>query len=53
MQWAALGSYMQRPMSIGDGMEGMVMNRLISPSPNLVHAVPVRTPSANGSHTGL
>jgi hypothetical protein len=40
-------------MSVGNGMEGMVMNGPISPSPNLVHAVPVRTPSVNGSCAGL
>ena len=44
---------MQRPTSVGNGMEGMVMNRLISPSPNLVHAVPMRMPSMNGSRAGL
>jgi enhancer of polycomb-like protein len=53
MQWAAVGLHMQKPMSVGNGMEGMVMNGWILPSPNLVHAVPMGTPSANGSHAGL
>ena len=53
MQWAAVGLHMQKPMSVGNGMEGMVINGWILPSPNLAHAVPMGTPSANGSHTGL
>jgi enhancer of polycomb-like protein len=53
MQWAAVGSHMQRPTSVGNGMEGVVMNGSISPSPHLAHAGPVRTPSANGSRAGL
>ncbi|KAJ7623472.1 enhancer of polycomb-like-domain-containing protein [Roridomyces roridus] len=42
-------------MRPGSGMEGAAMNGSMSPSPNNRHAVavPVRTPSANGSRNGM
>jgi enhancer of polycomb-like protein len=50
MQW--MSSPMQRPASVVNGVDGQ-MNGIHVASPNGVHAVPVRSPSANGSRPGM
>lgn len=49
MQWSGQ-TPLQRPGSVVNGLEGAVVNggMPMSSSPNIGHAVPVRTPSANG-----
>ncbi|KAF9483666.1 hypothetical protein BDN70DRAFT_799389 [Pholiota conissans] len=50
MQW--MNSPMQRPASVVNGIDGQ-MNGVHVASPNVGHAVPVRSPSANGSRPGM
>jgi len=49
MQWAAGNS--QKAGSVMNGMDGQTLNGAHSPNPG--HAVPVRTPSANGTRPGM
>lgn len=49
MQWT--GS-LQRPNSVTNGLDAVVLNGSISPTPTMGHTVP-RTPSANGSRAGM
>lgn len=53
MQW--MNSPMQRPGSIVNGVNGMdgQVNGVLAQSPNIGQAVPVRSPSANGSRPGM
>lgn len=50
MQW--MNSPMQRPASIANGLDSQLNGAAIA-SPNPAHAVPVRSPSANGSRAGM
>jgi enhancer of polycomb-like protein len=50
MQW--MNSPMQRPPSIVNGLDGQLNGAAIA-SPNPAHAVPARSPSANGSRAGM
>ncbi|KAF8966069.1 enhancer of polycomb-like-domain-containing protein [Flammula alnicola] len=54
MQW--MNSPMQRPASVVNGIDSQLngqLNGTLVSSPNLGHAVPVRSPSANGSRAGM
>jgi len=50
MQW--MNSPMQRPTPVANGLDSQLNGAAIA-SPNPAHAVPARSPSANGSRAGI
>jgi len=50
MQW--MNSPMQRPTPIANGLDSQLNGTAVA-SPNPAHAVPARSPSANGSRAGM
>ncbi|TFK38452.1 enhancer of polycomb-like-domain-containing protein [Crucibulum laeve] len=53
MQWSTVATPMQRPGSAMNGMDAQGMNGVgVAASPNLGHAVPVRSSSVNGNRPG-
>ncbi|KAF8881613.1 enhancer of polycomb-like-domain-containing protein [Infundibulicybe gibba] len=50
VQWSSGGSPVQRPATVVNGVEIPIAG---SPTPNINHSMPVRSPSANGSRPGL